>query len=449
MNELSCFMCKNLISAGLDGSAHHLTRDHAITLTKGMGDTGFICGQNGCTRNFLHFYNMRKHILINHFDEDNCLELELELVCEQDRVEDRAIIVADKNHEETNNINAIEPVIIQNLDEIRENNDDFQFDLKSSVINLISKFHSDSSVTDSTVTLALKKIENTLFKLTESLKKKVHLLLEQNEINQQVIDEVDDIFKIDNPFNELKTFHKQIKALIENTDFINPIEIPLGYRVDKRLNNKTNCYEVKRVMESFQYVPVIKVLEMVLSNSEVRIAVANEKPASADFLESFVDGEHFKNHPFFFKYKHAIRLKLYYDELELVNPSGSKTGVHKLGSFYYQITNIPAQINFKLDSIHILALAHHIDVQKYGFEKILHPFLEDLEKLESDDGITLHFDDIYSLRASIESFCGDGLAVHDVYNYLSPSANMFCRLCLCTRNDLHLRPLFLAPLRTK
>ncbi|XP_044726999.1 uncharacterized protein LOC123290764 [Chrysoperla carnea] len=135
------------------------------------------------------------------------------------------------------------------------------------------------------------------------------------------------------------------------------------------------------------------------------------------------------------QYPHAIRLQLYYDELEIVNPLGSKTGVHKLGAFYYIVQNLPPHMNSELNSIHVLLLCSDADVKKYGFTQILEPFLYELKKLESDEGIPIETEQgIFVLRASIAAFCGDGLAVHDVFNLLGPSAN---RMCMYSRDDLH------------
>ena len=39
----------------------------------------------------------------------------------------------------------------------------------------------------------------------------------------------------------------------------------------------------------------------------------------------------FRNHPLFSRDPTALQLFLYYDEVELTNPLGSKTGKHKLG----------------------------------------------------------------------------------------------------------------------
>jgi len=46
---------------------------------------------------------------------------------------------------------------------------------------------------------------------------------------------------------------------------------------------------------------------MVFGNKEIRDVIEAEKESTDGILASFIDGQHFKNYPFFFKYKHAIR----------------------------------------------------------------------------------------------------------------------------------------------
>lgn len=68
--------------------------------------------------------------------------------------------------------------------------------------------------------------------------------------------------------------------------------------------------------------------------------------------------------------------------------------------------------------------------------------MHDLPKLESDEGILVDTgDDHFLLRASIAAFCGDGLAVHDIFELLSPAATHFCRMCMYTKRDLRNRSL--------
>lgn len=208
-------------------------------------------------------------------------------------------------------------------------------------------------------------------------------------------------------------------------------------RENKVYDKEIDDYIRKQVMESFQYVPIIEVLQMVLKNRSVREVIAVEEPSPDNYLSSFVDGLHFKNHSFFQRYKQAIRIKLYYDELEIVNALGSKTSVHKLTAFYYEIDNLPPHMNSDLGSIHVLLLCSHANIVHFKFEKVLERFMVDLAKLESDEGIVFDCDgEEYVLHGSLIAFCGDGLAVHEIYNMLSPSANEFCRMCMYSRADL-------------
>ncbi|XP_023247244.1 uncharacterized protein LOC111643507, partial [Copidosoma floridanum] len=122
-------------------------------------------------------------------------------------------------------------------DSIQENEEKDEFDFHSSIIKMTAKFHCNSSITGAAVTTFL----------------------------DEFVFPINNFFELGEPFKNFKSYEQQVQALIENTTYIEPIEIPLGYRLDSRLNKKTNCYEPKRVVESFQYVPVITVLEMVLS----------------------------------------------------------------------------------------------------------------------------------------------------------------------------------------
>ncbi|XP_044579588.1 uncharacterized protein LOC123261800 [Cotesia glomerata] len=254
-------------------------------------------------------------------------------------------------------------------------------------------------------------------------------------------DEAKDILKaldLSNVFDGLRRFDGQITVLEQSCQYIKPVEIPLGRRMDNKLNRITGTYQPTSVMDTFQYVPIIETLKLVISNPNVLEAILHEQKSPEGILSSFLDGQHAETHEFLQQHPHALRLQLYYDELEIVNPLGSKTGIHKLGAFYYSIQNIPSQINYDLNSIHVLALCADVDVKKYGFKAILQPFLNDLEKLESDAGILVNTENgPFILRATLAAFIGDGLAVHDVFNLLGPSCNQFCRLCMYSRENLH------------
>ena len=49
-------------------------------------------------------------------------------------------------------------------------------------------------------------------------------------------------------------------------------------------------------------------------------------------MSDFCDGSRFTSHPLFSFHPQSLQLCLYYDELELCNPLGSKRTKHKIGN---------------------------------------------------------------------------------------------------------------------
>ena len=52
------------------------------------------------------------------------------------------------------------------------------------------------------------------------------------------------------------------------------------------------------------------------------------------------------------------------------------------GVFYYQLGNLNPKYRSSLSSIHLVSIAKSSVIQKYGPEKILKPFMDDIKELE-------------------------------------------------------------------
>ncbi|KAJ8669527.1 hypothetical protein QAD02_000786 [Eretmocerus hayati] len=407
-HSLNCFLCHNQIGGGINGLSSHLRRFHHLVLGDGIPDTGFVCAQNGCQQSFIDFYNLRRHLRDYHIVPDVPMQENEETLhaVENDRVEIQ---------EERNRNPVQEPLAAANAVQDRlQPVDAVQGLLPPNRQNLIQ----DTANSDR------------------------DLGLKPTVVNAAI--------HFDSPFVGLKSLPQQMDALQKYCRMIKSRGIPLGKRLDSVYDKTTSSYVSDLVTESFQYVSAIEILELVLSSPEVREAIESEEPSEAGMYGSFLDGAHYAQHPFLQIYKRALRLKIYVDDLEIVGPLGSKTGVHKLTVFYLQIDDLPSHMNSELSSIHVLIICSSEDVKKYGYGKILAPFLDDLKKLESDEGVQILIDDeIYVLRATVIALCGDGLAIHEVYALLSPSSNKFCRMCMYSREDLHNASLERAPERTE
>lgn len=64
---------------------------------------------------------------------------------------------------------------------------------------------------------------------------------------------------------------------------------------------------------------------------EIRDEIEYGHEAPAGVLCDFCDGEFVRNHPLVKANPKALLLALYYDDLEMANPLGSRRGKHKLG----------------------------------------------------------------------------------------------------------------------
>ena len=62
-----------------------------------------------------------------------------------------------------------------------------------------------------------------------------------------------------------------------------------------------------------------------------------------EMIADYCDGQVYRQHPLFSRDPHALQIILYYDDVEVVNPLGSKTSKHKVGNeifvFHYTVTS--------------------------------------------------------------------------------------------------------------
>lgn len=85
-------------------------------------------------------------------------------------------------------------------------------------------------------------------------------------------------------------------------------------------------------------------------------------------------------------------------------------------------------------NIHLVAPFHIWDLQKYSFDVILEPVINDVKILESQ-GLSLLFSD-EPLYGTICQITGDNLGMHTVLGFNeSFSSRHFCRHCLIEKDD--------------
>ena len=191
--------------------------------------------------------------------------------------------------------------------------------------------------------------------------------------------------------------------------------------------------------QNLQYVSPKDILKLIVSKDNVMEYVNNLEPRDDGLLTGYTDGDFYQTHPFFQQYPKAFQLVLYYDDLEVVNKQETKYQIHTIAAFYLMILNVPPHMNSTLSSIHVVALVNYNDLKTLGCRAVLQPLLNDLTELESDEGVHVVVSERHRiLRASLVAFIGDTQAGHQIFQFLAAGARHFCRLCMISRQQLHM-----------
>ena len=161
-------------------------------------------------------------------------------------------------------------------------------------------------------------------------------------------------------------------------------------------------------------------------------------PSDSDILEDVCDGSRFKEHPLFSVNPRALQIIAYYDELEVCNPLGAHIKKHKLGVVFFTLGNLHPKYRSSYRAINLVAIANSTIVQKHGLNKILRPFIEDINHL-STVGMKVSFqghEEVF--KGALLTFLADNLAANELGGFkLSFSFSYrYCRCCMMPREKL-------------
>lgn len=227
---------------------------------------------------------------------------------------------------------------------------------------------------------------------------------------------------------------------IMNSKVIMPREICIGMRNDTVLHKESESRTEVNIPKTFQYIPLLETLKSLIHNNTDLLKFLTTKN---NFPEGNIigNGTYLEGNALFQQKKYFLKLQLYYDDFETVNPLGSKTTVHKMGGIYFTILNLPSAFNTCLKNIHLLALFFTSDLktadmqENISINKVLAPIIEDIKILETCGIVVEGFSE--PIFGTIISLSHDNLAANSLHGMVeSFQANYFCRMCLVHKNDM-------------
>ncbi len=158
------------------------------------------------------------------------------------------------------------------------------------------------------------------------------------------------------------------------------------------------------------------------------------------------DGQNLKCHQFFNENPESLKLILYRDSFEIVNPLGSAKKMHKVIAVYISLANLPIHLRSNTDNMFLVLLCVEGDLKRFGVAKIFSELLADLKSLETD-GINV---DGQTVKGGLYCIAGDNLGSHCIgwFTENFSRSKYFCRYCEITRSEFVADPNVCGPLRT-
>lgn len=150
-------------------------------------------------------------------------------------------------------------------------------------------------------------------------------------------------------------------------------------------------------------------------------------------LRDMCDGSVYKEHPIFSQNHSALQIIA----IELCNPLGSHTKVHKLGCIFFTLGNIPAKFRSQLKSIFLVTLASAPTIHTHGIDEILKPFVEELKTLSSER-LSVSIDgESTKYEVALLAFLADNLGAHQIGGFKESMsfAYRICCSCMSTTED--------------
>uniref|UniRef100_A0A1X7UBD0 C2H2-type domain-containing protein n=1 Tax=Amphimedon queenslandica TaxID=400682 RepID=A0A1X7UBD0_AMPQE len=405
-----CSICKHFSSANYLSVLRHIGVVHSHE-----ANFSLTCGVNGCIRNFCNYYSFRKHLRRLHPDVfsnpttvTSASQVEVTIDESDDNI-DEDEVSDDRNAIPIENPGDVcqshsQSAVISSKDEERS----FAlFLLKTKEMLCISQKATDEIMND---------VIEIVYRFSNNIGSEVGEILKKNGINLENIRGLDCALNKMYSFEKLRSKFMQNKYYESNFGLVPVSKVKLGSKLKRQLQWSNSHFAA--CDENCYIVPLLESLKQLLSND-------------------FIFNDAYKDHLLFQDHPNALQIMLYYDDVEVCNPIGSKAKIHKLGLFYYTLGNLSPKYRSSMVTIQLVAIVKYTLLQRYGHEAILRPFIDDVKALESDAGVTLWINGkSHTIHGTVSVMAADNLASWSIGGYKTlASAKRKCRFCMATSDD--------------
>lgn len=133
--------------------------------------------------------------------------------------------------------------------------------------------------------------------------------------------------------------------------------------------------------------------------------------------------------------KLTLPIALFFDDVEINNPLGSRKSIHKLGAIYLTLLSLPPQYSSSLNNILLMQLHNYQDHKKLGNKIFLHVVNQIIDL--SVNGITINVNNKeQKIFFRLMYIVGDNLGLNTILGFAKGfNSQYYCRICTATKKD--------------
>lgn len=246
---------------------------------------------------------------------------------------------------------------------------------------------------------AAQTVKDSVFELAENLLKDVYefncaSVSHVNNVPDHHISDVLSVAQYDvlNEIRKYNTAYKRNKLCEENEYYVKPEEKAIGTHWETRRDRQTKKSYPVHAQSILQYVPITKTLKSLFRQKHFKKlyldynaeSTGKKHKCTPGNYKDFCCGHVYKNNSLFNNNPESIQLQIFNDGFEMCDALKSKSNLHSQVAFYFTIRNMPLELAFNLDNIHLVVLCNANDLksERTDYNNIWKLIVDDLLDLE-------------------------------------------------------------------
>lgn len=390
-----CYLCKEQYE-NKEAILNHLKTAHSINIKV----NSLKCVVESCNQAYYTVRNWKKHV-------DRCFEnqsacsletldlskLSISRSKEEQKCENE-IICGESAQEHIDNGNASfvfdasnsELCVDQNIIFDCENSVNSSTQIAKDFFMGLIRLELNQNVIDSVFHLVTNLLTQTNDLCCENLNIKTCSSIES--VNATTTQVMNDLIKYDSTYKRQKFFESQNK-------FVKPKEFGIGTHWELKRDKESKVVLPHHVQSRFTYINLLEKISTIFSDEKFRNIYfnynrANKPSCERDVYKDYCCGAVFKDNLLYQSNSNNLQLQLFTDGFEICDGLKTKANSHSQTPIYFTIRNLPPELSYNQNNIHLLALINSSDLKKRetDYTNVLEIIVRDLKILETQ-GIDL------------------------------------------------------------